>query len=85
MEIILTIPEYSEKGLQFVWESGFEIRSEVKNGKIIISANKAGLISLAKQLLTLAQHDVPSGYHMHFDEYNSLDEGSAPLIIEKNI
>ncbi|MBB6502633.1 hypothetical protein [Pedobacter cryoconitis] len=83
MEIKLTIPEYSDKGLQYEWENGFEIKTRINNGEIIISANKAGLISLAKQMLTLAQDSVPIGYHMHFDEYNSLEEESVELIIEK--
>lgn len=51
----------------------------------MITANKPGLISLAKQLLTLAQDKVPSGYHLHFDEFNSLEEKSYELIIQKNV
>lgn len=62
---------------------GFEIKVGVNDGEVIISANKAGLISLAKQMLSLAQDAVPVGYHMHYDEYNSLEEGSVELIIEK--
>lgn len=83
MEIQLTIPEYSDQGLKFEWENDFEIRSGINDGEIIIIANIAGLISLAKHMLTLAQDVVPVGYHMHFDEYNSLEEGSIELIIEK--
>ena len=83
MEIKLTVPEYSGEGLKFEWENGFEIKVGINTGEVIISANKAGLVSLAKQMLTLAQDAVPMGYHMHFDEYNSLEEGSVELIIEK--
>jgi len=83
MEIKLTIPEYSDQGLKTEWEHGFEIKTGISNGEILISANKAGLISLAKQLLSLAQDDVPLGYHMHYDEYSSLEETSVELIIEK--
>lgn len=83
MEIKLTIPEYSDQGLKFEWENGFEIKAGINGGEIVISANKAGLISLAKHMLTLAQDVVPVGYHMHFDEYNSLEDGSIELIIEK--
>lgn len=83
MEIKLTIPEYSDQGLRSEWEYGFEIKAGINDGKIIISANKAGLISLAKQMLTLAQDAVPVGYHLHYDESNSLEEGSVELIIEK--
>lgn len=83
MEIKLTISEYSNEGLELKWEPGFEIKTGINNDQLIISANKAGLISLAKQMLTLAQDMFPVGYHMHFDEYNSLEEGSIELIIEK--
>jgi len=83
MEIKITIPEYSDQGLKSEWEHGFEIKTEISNDEILISANKAGLISLAKQLLSLAQDDVPMGYHMHYDEYNSLGESSVALVIEK--
>ncbi|WP_276090969.1 hypothetical protein [Pedobacter sp. JY14-1] len=83
MEIKLTIPEYVDQGLTSEWQYGFEIKVGVNDGEVIISANKAGLISLAKQMLSLAQDAVPVGYHMHYDEYNSLEEGSVELIIEK--
>ena len=45
---------------------------------------KSGLISLARHLLTLAQDSVPKHSHIHLDEYNSLEEGSAELINQKD-
>lgn len=63
------------------WVDGFEIKTVVENNEIIISANRAGMLSLAKQLVKLAE-GVP-GDHIHYDEYNSLEEGSAELIIER--
>lgn len=85
MEIKIEIPSYSESnGIKYNWENGFEI--EIKNieGVIKITANKEGLRSLANHLLNLAQDDIPIGFHLHFDESNSLEEGSSELIIEKN-
>ena len=76
------IPYNSEKGIEFNWEYGFEINTSFDK-EILISANKAGLISLARHLLTLAQDSVPSGTHIHFDDLNSLEDGSIGLIIEK--
>ncbi|MDP9047621.1 MAG: hypothetical protein M3N14_05750 [Bacteroidota bacterium] len=84
MEIKLEIPDYDKTtGLRSHWEDGFEIDVKELNGEILISANRAGLISLAIQLLTLAQDTVPPGHHFYFDDYNSLEEGSNKLIIQK--
>ena len=63
------------------WIEGFEIRAVSENGQTVISANREGLLSLAKQLEALA--DGMPGDHIHYDAYNSLEEGSAELIVEK--
>jgi len=39
------------------------------------------IISPAKHLTALA--DGKSGDHVHYDEYNSLNEGSSEIIIER--
>lgn len=84
MEIKLIIPEYSsEIGFKYEWEYDFKISSKIENNETIISANKEGLISLAKILLTLAQDSVPSEYHLHLDEYNSLEQSASSLVIQK--
>ena len=48
---------------------------------MVISANAAGLRSLANHLMALA--DEESHSHFHLDEYNSLEEHSVELIVEK--
>ena len=63
------------------WVDGFEIRVSVEHGEAVISANKEGLLSLAQQLTALAEETV--GSHIHYDEYNSLEERSAELTMEK--
>ncbi|MBR4445301.1 MAG: hypothetical protein IKS37_05350 [Solobacterium sp.] len=63
------------------WIDGFEIRAAVKNNSIVISANREGLLSLARHLTALAEGE--PGDHIHYDEYNSLEEGSSEIIIEK--
>lgn len=84
MEIKLTIPAYSSiNGLRLDWEEDFEIFSSVENDTITIRANPAGLISLAKHLLTLAHAEVPTGSHVHLDELNSLEANSVEVILEK--
>ena len=62
------------------WIDGFEIRTAVKSNSIVISANREGLLSLAKHLTALA--DGEPGEHVHYDEFNSLEEGSTEIIIE---
>ena len=63
------------------WINGFEIKAVVENNEIVISANREGLLSFAKHLTALA-HGIP-GDHIHYDEDNSLEEGSAEMIIER--
>ena len=63
------------------WMDGALIHVSISSGEAVISANKEGLLSLAQQLTALAEE--PAGSHIHSDENNSLEEGSAELIIEK--
>ena len=63
------------------WIDGFEIRVDHDNDEGVISANKEGLLSLAGQLAALAEGE--PGDHIHYDEHNSLEKGSAELIIER--
>lgn len=63
------------------WEDGFTISTDIDKGTIVINANREGLLSLAGHLRALAEE--PAGSHIHFDEYNSLEEGSAELIVVK--
>ena len=68
--------------MRIEWVDGFEIRVSADHDEAVISANREGLLSLAKQLAALAEED--PGSHIHYDEHNSLEEGSAELTIEKN-
>lgn len=65
--------------MKIEWVDGFEIRVKVDNDTVVIAANKEGMLSLAKQLTALAEA-VP-GQHIHYDEDNSLEDGSAEMII----
>ena len=69
------------KWFEVEWIDGFEIRVKVDHSAVVIAANKEGMLSLAKQLTALAE-SVP-GQHIHYDEYNSLEEGSTEMIIVK--
>jgi hypothetical protein len=64
------------------WVDGFTIEVRVDGGNtVVISANKEGLLSLAQQLTALAYES--SGSHIHYDVYNSLEDGSVEMIVEK--
>jgi len=70
-----------EDAMKSNWVDGFEIKVRIESGVATISANRAGLLSLANHLKCLAEESL--GSHIHFDVYNSLEEGSSELILEK--
>ena len=65
--------------MEIEWVDGFEIRVKVDHDAVVISANKEGMLSLAKQLTALAE--AAPGQHIHYDEYNSLEDESAEMIV----
>ena len=67
--------------MKIEWAEDFKIFTRIENGAITISANKAGLLSLSKQLATLVEQEGDDHYHL--DSNNSLEDGSSELIIEK--
>lgn len=84
MKVIVEINDYSkEDGIHLLWEPGFEIGCTESSGIVLIKANTEGLKSLANHCLTLAQEAAPKHVHIHLDAFNSLEDGSIELIIEK--
>lgn len=71
--------ENAGDSMDIEWVDGFEIRVKVDHGAVVITANREGMLSLAKQLTALAE--AAPGQHIHYDDYNSLEEGSAEMII----
>ena len=67
MKTEIDIPKYMpEEGLILKWENNFSI-IVLGGDEILIKANCAGLTSLVRHLLTLAQEGVPNGSHIHLD------------------
>ena len=66
--------------MELKWEEGFTITVRAEDGRTVVSANRAGLKSLANHLNALAT-EAP-GAHLHLDAFNSLEDGSAELILE---
>ncbi len=64
------------------WEDGFSIKVKIDDDNtVVVSANRESLLSLARQLAAMADEEI--GNHIHYDQYNSLEEGSSQMIIEK--
>lgn len=73
----------TNKPFRYVWCENFKISTSFNNDTFVVKANKEGLESLGKQLIQLSQDDIPVGFHLHYDEYNSLEDESISLVIEK--
>ncbi|WP_327402601.1 hypothetical protein OG194_22375 [Streptomyces sp. NBC_01288] len=67
----------------FTWEESARIEVRDLGREIVIEANSAGLKTLAGHLLTLAQDGTPDGAHLHLEENDGLEEGSASLVLER--
>lgn len=65
--------------MHLYWVDGFEVSVRIENGSAVVDANREGLLSLANHLAALAKE--PPGSHIHLDEHNSLEDGSAELIL----
>lgn len=63
------------------WVGAFEIHTAIRDGEMTISANREGLLSLANILCELAEGR--PGDHVHLDEFNSLEDGSCELVLER--
>ena len=67
--------------MRLYWVDGFEIRVKIEDGSAVVSANREGMLSLSNHLAALAKE--PPGTHIHLDEHNALEDGSAELILER--
>lgn len=69
------------RGVRLVWDVGFEIEASCENGEVMVRANRQGLVSLARHLLTLADDGVPRGSHIHLTGGQELEEPSLDLVV----
>ena len=74
MKVELDISDYDKNiGFKSDWHGDFTIDSKINDGVIHIRANKDGLISLAKQMLAMANDTVPIHTHLHYDDYSLIE------------
>ncbi|WP_322778619.1 hypothetical protein [Frankia sp. Cas4] len=82
MDRVIEVPGYHpDDGLRFVWDEGFEIAVTASSTDVAIKANRAGFVSLARHLLTLAQDGVHEGAHIHLTANQEIDS-DLDLILE---
>ncbi|MBQ6490948.1 MAG: hypothetical protein IJI88_01590 [Atopobiaceae bacterium] len=67
--------------MDIMWDPNSSVRARIDDGVAIIGANREGLLTLAENLVILARER--PGAHVHFDQHNSLEDGSCELIIER--
>lgn len=85
MRVDLNVPPYdATTGLTFEWDDDFELALVVEAGEVVISANQAGLTTLARHLLTLAHSSAPVGVHLHLTAGQEIDS-PVDLILERII
>lgn len=71
--------------MEYKWIGNYSIKTKMDSDSFIITANKDGLLSLASILTYMANNDeLFDGWHMHLDQYSSLETGSVELILEKD-
>lgn len=75
--------EYKDDHFKFDWIDNFTIKTSIEKNTIVIKANKAGLLSLSQMFIAMASENTPAGFHIHLDDYNSLEENSVEIIFEK--
>ena len=66
--------------MELKWKGDPVIKVRIEKDGTLISANRDGLLSLADHLFELAKQE--RGAHIHYDQYNSLEDGSDELVIE---
>ncbi len=88
MKINLEIPDFDGNALDVIWDNDAEYRINVSHGEVVLSANKQGLISLAKQMLYMAYQDLPTGSHVHYDDFfvkSNASEFDLVIVKKQNI
>lgn len=83
MELKINIPDYDGDAMDVIWQDNSYYSTEVFDDEILIKANSAGLISIAKQMLYMAYNDLSKGSHVHYDRFFTKMNNKYSLIIEK--
>lgn len=82
--ITLKIPNNIDGGFNFLWEDNSVIKTKVEHDTFLLSANKEGLLSLGRHLISLAQDNIKNKEYLDFDEFNDLEKNSKRIVFIKN-
>ena len=82
-QVIIDVPANVGTGVPHMPQAECRICVDVAFGDVTIKANRDGLITLARHLLTLAQEEYDVGTHIHYETDTLLDDGSWSLIVDK--
>lgn len=77
------VPRFDGAALRFEWTEDYRLSVRTQGDEVVIQADAAGLETLARHLLTLAQPGVGSGSHLHLDANCGLETGSGSLVVER--
>lgn len=69
MNVKLSIPDYDGNAMDVIWEKGAEYSISIDENGVILTANKQGMLSLAKQMIYMAYNNLPDGSHVHLDSF----------------
>ena len=67
------------------WVDGYEIRVSIENGEAVISANREGLLSLAKQMTALAEETPGSHYRCRASVKHRQNIGKTSVMNRQSI
>jgi hypothetical protein len=82
-EFIVEIPEFVNCFAPQWMQAEYRLSVELHSNAIVIMGDANGLKNLAIQLLSLTRDEAFSGYHLHLDSGQMLDDDSENLIIQR--
>ena len=69
MKVTIDIPNFDGEGVDVIWDKNANYEIMVEGDEVIIRANKEALMSIAKQMIYLAQDDMPPYAHIHYNAF----------------
>lgn len=69
MKVTIDIPNFDGEGVDVIWDKNANYEIMVEGDEVMICANKEALMSIAKQMLYLAQSDIPLYAHVHYNAF----------------